>query len=78
MPCRVGITTDPKRRKQEWEEKVYGLSNWELSGPYSSREAAQNEENKLKAKYNCEGAPGEKDADDDWHVYMFNYASDKP
>ena len=75
MPCRAGITTDPERRKQYWESQVIGFKNWTLYGPYTTREAAQKEEDRL-VKGGCKGHPGGSNPDDkskSWYAYRFDY-----
>ena len=80
MPCRVGITIDPVRRKADWEGKVVGLRNWTQS-LVGSKAAAQAEENSRKSTYNlrgnrgtCHGHPGGGDPDNGrWYVYEFDY-----
>ncbi len=78
MPCRVGITTDPERRKAYWESKVYGLTNWRLLKSYRSRAKAQEHEERYAARYNCQASPGGNDAGGTWHVYRFDYTRTRP
>ena len=73
MPCRVGITTNPERRKAQWESKVYGMKNWRILKSYRSRERAQEHENRYAAQYGCQASPGGNEAGGMWHVYRFEY-----
>lgn len=73
MPCRVGITTDPERRKKEWESQVVGLKNWRILGTHSTRKAAQDHEDRYARQHNCEAHHGGADASGPWHVYRFDY-----
>ena len=73
MACRAGITTDPWRRKNEWERKYPGMSNWQETGPFASRSEAQAWEN---AQRSCEKAPGGATPDNPntkWYGYRFNF-----
>lgn len=73
MPCRVGITTNPKTRKADWERKVVGLKNWRIIRKFQSRKEAQEYETKYAKKYRCKANPGGNEADGIWHVYRFEY-----
>ena len=83
MPCRVGITNDPERRKSEWEREVYGLNNWQTHGKHWSKADAQAEENQRVSSCNrggargtCHGAPG-GGTTGPWTVYSFDYTREK-
>ncbi|MGI9337783.1 MAG: hypothetical protein ACR2P4_04650 [Gammaproteobacteria bacterium] len=72
MGCRAGITTDPWRRKNEWERKYPSLSNWQEKA-FSSREAAQRWEN---AQQSCDKSGGGNNPDNPnakWYGYRFDY-----
>ena len=73
MPCRVGITTRPQERKEEWAAKVVGMRNWQLAGPYRTREEAQAAENFLAKQYGCDASGGGREASRPWHIYRFDY-----
>lgn len=75
MPCRIGITTNPARRRAEWESEYPSLYGWEQRGPYSERSDAQRAETSLALEHDCEAAPGGADPDSgrSWYVYKFNY-----
>ena len=77
MPCRVGITTDPDRRKAEWESKVVRLRNWRILNSYRSREKAQEHETRYAKRYGCQAAPGGAEAGGTWYVYRFDYTRTK-
>ena len=77
MPCRAGITTDLKERKQYWESQVVGLNNWTEYGPYNSKKEAQAQEDKLRQEYGCEGHPGGPDVNKPWSAYKFDYIKEK-
>ena len=72
MPCRVGITTDPERRKREWINHYGSINNWMQWGPYT-RDHAQNEENRIAHAYNCVSHPGGPESGHSWYVYKFNF-----
>ena len=73
--CRVGMTTDPDRRKAEWEAEIPNTTNWKWYGPYDSREDAQTAETTLAEKHGCESHPGgpEPKGNPQWWVYKFTY-----
>ncbi len=74
MACRVGITTDPKRRKQEWEEEYPSLRDWEILESSLSYSSAQKKENEYAQKYGCASSPGgPNDGSYNWSVYKFSY-----
>lgn len=73
MACRVGITTDPERREQEWRNKYPRLRNWGVAGPYRTREKAQQAENRLADRHGCRSHQGGRDARGPWYVYKFHY-----
>ena len=76
MPCRVGITTDPVRRKKEWESEYSSLRNWQTYGPYTTRQKAQEKENQLAVIYGCASHPGGREPDDSayWYAYKFDHS----
>ena len=73
--CRVGMTTDPNRRKAHWENKISNITDWEWFGPYDSREEAQAFETHLASIHGCESHPGGRDPEGNkkWWVYKFIY-----
>ena len=73
MPCRVGITTDPARRRGEWENEVVGLSGWRILGTYPTRTEAQAHEDDYARKSGCLGHGGGAAASPPWYVYRFDY-----
>ena len=73
MPCRVGITTNPKERKAAWESQVVGLSNWRILANYPSREEAQTHEDSYAQRNGCQAAHGGAPAKGPWYVYRFDY-----
>ncbi len=74
MACRIGITTDPDRRKEEWEREYPDLYGWEILKTCSTKSEAQEWENHYVDIYRCEGSPGGAgDEDGIWDVYIFNY-----
>ena len=77
MPCRVGITTDPVKRKTEWNSKVVGLKNWKLLASYNTRKKAQEHEDRYAERYGCKSSHGGADAKGPWHVYRFEYLRKK-
>ena len=74
MGCRVGMTTDPKTRKQAWMKKHPTLKNWKQLGKYSTKTAAQAAENKFAKDYGCVASGGGAGRENDnWIVYKFDY-----
>ena len=84
MPCRVGITTDPEKRKKYWANRVTGFRSWATHGCHFSKADAQAEEDRRVAECNasgdrgtCHGHPGGGEPDDIvWTVYSFDYHTD--
>jgi hypothetical protein len=73
MPCRAGITTKPEERRREWEQEEPTMRNWELSGPFSSRQAAQEWEDEQPCIKH--GGGNEPDARGvQWWGYRFDYS----
>lgn len=74
MACRVGITTNPERRKQEWISEYPNLTGWTILGSYSSKSAAQDRENREAASRGCVSSPGGSGPEyATWYVYYFRY-----
>ena len=74
MACRVGITTDPTRRRDEWSVAYPGLRNWIILSTHTTKTAAQEAENRARVTYGCAGAPGGAGPERaTWHVYKFDY-----
>ena len=73
MLCRVGITTDPERRRKEWEKEVVGLSGWEILATFPTKEKAQAYEDQYAANSGCKGHAGGPDTPGTWSVYRFDY-----
>ena len=72
MPCRVGITTRPEKRKTEWEQIEPSMRNWRLFGPFLSRQNAQQWENKQPGEKH--GGGHQPDTPDiKWYGYRFDY-----
>ncbi len=77
MPCRVGITTRPEERKEEWKARVTGFHGWQLLERTRDREKAQQLENHYAKRFNCIASGGGDDpesSDDWWYVYSFVYS----
>ncbi len=74
MPCRIGITTDPDRRLQEWRRKHPGLRRWRILGRYGSKSEAQAQETLLARRHGCEAWPGGVGPETaTWYVYCFEF-----
>jgi len=58
MPCRVGITTDPKTRKLFWQSQVVGFTNWRILSKFKDRAEAQAYETRYARRYGCQASPG--------------------
>ena len=73
MACRAGITTRLEERKQEWQRQYAGMRNWQTSGPFANRAAAQKWED---AQYGCDKSGGGADPDSPgatWYGYRFDF-----
>lgn len=74
MACQIGITTDPARRKQEWQTKYPRLSGWTVLETHRTKTAAQAAETRLARVHGCNhGAGGSGPEVATWSVYRFNY-----
>ncbi len=74
MPCRVGISTNPEKRRQDWEGRVVGLRKWRILNTFRSFRYAQDYEIRMANKYGCKAAPeGASGARGPWYVYYFEY-----
>ena len=74
MACRVGITTDPQRRKREWKAEHPRLWNWRILSRYYSKTAAQRRETAEANRRSCVSRPGGAGPEDaTWFVYYFEY-----
>lgn len=78
MPCRVGITTDPAKRKAYWESQVVGLKNWKILASYNAKSKAQEHEKRYADRYGCKLSLGGVDGRGSWSVYRFDYLRTKP
>lgn len=73
MACRVGITRDPARRKQEWGKK-HTVRNWKILERGLTYKQAQEKETRLAKKLSCVSHPGgAKDNSRSWCVYRFEF-----
>ena len=77
MLCRVGITTDPEKRKSYWNNQVIGFKNWRILQKYANKKDAQTHENRAAKKYNCIAHAGGPDTPGIWYVYKFEYTRTK-
>lgn len=74
MGCRVGITTDPDRRKREHEGDYPSLRNWKILKEFNNKSAAQKYENEYAAHHGCDAHPGGAgEENDNWSVYRFDF-----
>ena len=76
MACRVGITTDPEKRKRDWEREHPSLRNWRILASGLTKKEAQNLETRLAKEQGCKNHPGGRNTDDPtkpWSVYRFEY-----
>ncbi|MEQ8336476.1 MAG: hypothetical protein RIA62_03975 [Cyclobacteriaceae bacterium] len=78
MPCRVGITTDPAKRKSYWESQVIGLKNWKILASYNAKSKALEHEKRYAERYGCKLSLGGVDGKGSWSVYRFEYVRVKP
>ena len=77
MPCRVGITTNPERRKREWASKLHGMRGWRILKSCTNRKQAQRLEREYAVKYGCKAYGGGNRAKGPWCVYKFEYTRSK-
>ena len=76
MPCQIGITMNPARRKQEWLHERPTLRNWQILGVFLSKSDAQKAETLLAAQQGCESSPGGTGEENAfWSVYKFDFNS---
>jgi hypothetical protein len=73
MLCRVGITTDPDTRREQWKSQVVGLKNWRILNSFRSKAKAQEYESRYARMHGCHAHPGGADAPGIWYVYRFDY-----
>ena len=78
ISCRIGMTTNPNRRKKEWERKYRKQGNtivsWNILNNYNSKTFAQEFETKEAKKQNCEAHPGGKGPEKAiWYIYKLEY-----
>ena len=74
MAGRIGITTNPARRRAEWASLYPGMHNWQILEVHGSKSAAQRREHILAAQYGYySAAGGDGQERDTWYVYMFRY-----
>lgn len=74
MACRVGITTNPGRRKREWESEYPTLRNWRIVSRHKTKSAAQAAEDRFADSYGCDASPGGAGPEHaNWCVYVFEY-----
>ena len=74
MACQVGITTDPDRRRKEWEKEYPNLHHWSIVSTHSSKSAAQKAEIDYAERNDCTAHPGGSGPEKaKWSVYRFSY-----
>ena len=78
VSCRIGITTDLKRRKQEWTndylEKGIVIKKWTVLSVHKSKSSAQKVETREAKKQNCIAHPGGRNSDKAlWYVYKAEF-----
>lgn len=77
MHCYVGMTTDPERRRAQWENTVDGLRNWKILKRFDSEysyDRALDYERDYARQHGCEAEPGGRRAPGPWYVYYFEYS----
>ena len=74
MPCRVGITTDPERRRHEWQERFPALHHWQILACGLTKHDAQIRQTLEAIRHGCAHAPiGSEVENTSWSVYYFEY-----
>ncbi len=86
MPCKVGITTNPERRRLYWQERTTGFAKWEILEVFRSKAAAKEYETAYALRHKCEAVPSSSDTPSRgreptiegewWYVYHFEYAAE--
>ena len=74
MHCRIGITTDPAARKQEWLRRFPFLRNWTILSKHDTKTDAQAAGQAAALLGGCTaypGGPGPGRAL--WYVYYFEH-----
>lgn len=79
MPCRVGMTTNPQRRKSEHENDVRNLRNWQIIASGLTREEAAEREQREAQTRGCDrhGGGADPDRPREWSVYYFQHDGKK-
>lgn len=73
MACRIGISHEPAKRREQWERK-HRIRNWKILAKCNSKTEAQAEETRLAKKYGCRAEPGGAGPERaTWSVYYFEY-----
>ncbi len=74
MACRIGITTNPNKRREEWKREHPSLHGWKILAEYGTKTAAQAAETRLARQHGCEASPGGRGAEIGKRiVYKFGY-----
>jgi hypothetical protein len=71
MPRKAGITTRPRERRLEWMRQYPVMHNWQLLGPFVSRDQALAWET---LQHDCERSGADAEADVEgarWWGYRF-------
>jgi len=80
MACRVGITTNLGRRKDEHVRAYRNVRNWRIYGPFPNRNEAQNWENSFALRNGCDSHGGGSDPSNpfaEWYGYYFEHDGGK-
>ena len=73
MAWKVGITTDPEKRKQYWQSLHPHLEGWRIIASGLSYSDAQREEIECARRCGCESHSGGPDITGNiWSVYRFD------
>ncbi len=80
ISCRIGMTTNPERRRKEWKrdyrKQGNNITSWSILNTYQSKTSAQKFETKEAKKQNCEANPGGKGPEKAiWYVYKLEYSN---
>ena len=74
MKKRIGITTDPQRRKKEWESLYPSLRNWRVVATGLTYDQAQEQEFCYVRGKGFIGNGGDYVPGYVWSVYTFEYS----
>ena len=74
MGCRVGMTTNPQARRQDWEREYPNLYNWQIIRDELTYDQALLLEERVAQRYGCDAHGGGPRVEGSvYSVYKFNF-----